>query len=75
MEATKVTATELRLKTRDLMERVKFKGEHLIVENFGRPMVVMISFDDYMRVRDLLNGNGNSRDPGASAKGGSNETF
>ncbi len=53
----KVTATELRVKTRDLMERVKFRGEQLIVENFGRPMVVMISFEDYLRVRDLINGN------------------
>ncbi|MGB8647734.1 MAG: type II toxin-antitoxin system prevent-host-death family antitoxin [Anaerolineae bacterium] len=59
----KVTATELRLKTRDLMERVKFHGEQLIVENFGRPMVVMISFDDYMRIRDQLNGNGQPRIP------------
>ncbi len=56
MEATIVTATELRLKTRDLMERVKFRGEHFIVENFGRPMAVMISVEDYMRVRELLYG-------------------
>ncbi len=56
MEATIVTATELRLKTRDLMERVKFRGEHFIVENFGRPMAVVISVEDYMRVRDLLYG-------------------
>ncbi len=54
MEPTRVTATELRLKTRDLVERVKYKGEHLLVENFGRPMVVMISFEDYQRVRESL---------------------
>ncbi len=54
MEPVKVTATELRLKTRDLVERVKFKGEHLLVENFGRPMIVMISFEDYLRVKDSL---------------------
>ncbi len=63
MEATIVTATELRLKTRDLMERVKFRGEHFIVENFGRPMAVMITFEEYMRVRDLLNG---QSQPGAN---------
>ncbi len=69
MEATVVTATELRLKTRDLMERVKFRGEHFIVENFGRPMAVMISVEDYMRVRDLLHdapqqpGNGQEGEP------------
>ncbi len=54
MEPTKVTATELRLKTRDLVERVRFKGEHLLIENFGHPMVVIISFEDYMRVKDSL---------------------
>jgi prevent-host-death family protein len=54
MEPTKVTATELRLKTRDLVERVRFKGEHVLIENFGRPMVVIISFEDYMQVKDSL---------------------
>ncbi len=54
MELAKVTATELRLKTRDLVERVKFKGERLLVENFGRPMIVMISVEDYERVTDSL---------------------
>jgi prevent-host-death family protein len=54
MEPTKVTATELRLKTRDLIERVKFKGEHLLIENFGRPMVVIISCEDYERVKGVL---------------------
>ncbi len=54
MEPTKVTATELRLKTRDLVERVRFKGEHMLIENFGRPMVVIISFEDYIQVKDSL---------------------
>ncbi len=54
MEPTKVTATELRLKARDLVERVRFKGEHVLIENFGRPMVVIISFEDYLRVKDSL---------------------
>ncbi len=69
MEATIVTATELRLKTRDLMERVKFRGEHFIVENFGRPMAVMISVEDYMRIRDLLHA---ELKPGNNQEGGSN---
>ncbi len=54
MKPATITATELRLKTRDVVERVKFKGERLVVENFGRPMVVIISFEDYERVKDLL---------------------
>ncbi len=63
MELTKVTATELRLKTRDLIERVKFKGEHLVVENFGRPMIVMISFEDYQMVKDWLRAAKETEDP------------
>ncbi len=54
MVPTKVTATELRLKTRELVERVKYKGEHVVIENFGRPMVVMISFEDYQRLMERI---------------------
>ncbi len=54
MEPVKISATELRQKTRDLMERVYFRGEHLIIENFHRPVAVMISYEDYMRVREAF---------------------
>ncbi len=56
MEPAKISATELRQKTRDLMERVHYKGEHLIIENFHRPIAVVISYEDYMRVRDAIAG-------------------
>lgn len=52
MKAIKINATELRCKTRDLMERVKFNGDCFIVETFGRPMAVIISFDDYQRLKN-----------------------
>ncbi len=54
MAPVTINATTLRLNTRDLMERVKFKGECFIVETFGRPMVVLISFEDYLRVQEHL---------------------
>jgi hypothetical protein len=56
MEPTIITATDLRIKTRDLLQRVQFNGECFIVENFRRPMVALISFDDFMRVKDRLTG-------------------
>ncbi len=54
MEPKIINSTELRTKTRDLMERVKFNGEAFVVETFGRPMAVIISFEDFNRVRELL---------------------
>ncbi len=54
MEPVKISATELRQKTRDLMERVHYRGEHIIIENFHRPIAVMISYEDYMRVREVF---------------------
>ncbi len=50
MEPSKVSATDLRIKTRDLIERVRYKGEHLVIHNFGRPMAVLISYEEYMRL-------------------------
>lgn len=49
-----IPATYLRLHTRDLLERVKYKGERFLVETFGRPMGVLISYQDFLSVRDLL---------------------
>ncbi|MGB8647731.1 MAG: type II toxin-antitoxin system prevent-host-death family antitoxin [Anaerolineae bacterium] len=56
MEPAKVSSTDLRLKTRDLMERVKYKGETLIIENFHRPVAVLISYEDYLQFQQLLTG-------------------
>lgn len=55
MEPTKITATNLRLKTRDLLERVKFSRERFVIETFGRPMAVIISLEDFQRMKDTLN--------------------
>ncbi len=60
MEPVKISATELRQKTRDLMERVQYKGEHLLIENFHRPIAVVISYQDYVRYREIMDKMGDS---------------
>lgn len=47
-------STHLRINTRDVMERVKFRGERILIETFGRPMVVLISLEDYLCIRNHL---------------------
>jgi prevent-host-death family protein len=54
MEIQSIPATFLRLHTRDLLERVKYKGERFLVETFGRPMVVLISYDDYLSLQERV---------------------
>jgi len=66
-EPITINTTDLRLKTRDLMERVKFNGEGFIVKTFGRPMAVIISIDEYKR----LNSQSNILKPGIRRVGGS----
>lgn len=47
MEPTEINATDLRIKTRDIMERVRFKGESFLVLTFGQPTAVIISVAEY----------------------------
>ena len=71
MEPETINSTELRTKTRDLMERVKYNGDRFVVETFGRPMAVIISFEDFERIKDFLTSlaleNGRGRKVGTSA--------
>lgn len=53
-DAEAIPATFLRINVRDLMERVKFRGERFVVETFGRPMMVLISYEDYLCIRQYL---------------------
>lgn len=43
-----INSTQLRKQARDIMEDVKYRGKHFIVENFGRPMVAIISAEEYL---------------------------
>jgi hypothetical protein len=42
-----ISATTLRVKTRDVLEEAKFSGEHFIVETFGKPMVAIMGVEEY----------------------------
>lgn len=56
MEPERINSTELRTKTRDLMERVKYHGDRFVVETFGRPMAVIISIEDFHLAQAALCG-------------------
>lgn len=47
MEATTINATELRTRTREIIERARFKGERFLVRNFGKPVAVIIGVEEY----------------------------
>ena len=47
MDATTINATELRIQTRDILERARFKGERFMVKTFGRPVAVIIGIEEY----------------------------
>lgn len=47
-----ISSTLLRTHTRDILEQAKFRGEHFIVETFGKPMVAIVGVEEYW---DLLN--------------------
>lgn len=36
------------------MARVKYRGERFLVETFGHPMAVIISYEDYLCIRGYL---------------------
>ncbi|MBI4672797.1 MAG: hypothetical protein HY741_14150 [Chloroflexi bacterium] len=38
-----ISATDLRTRTREIMQRVRFQDEVFLVENFGQPMAVVLS--------------------------------
>lgn len=47
MEATTINATELRIQTRDILERARFKGERFMIQTFGRPVAVIMGIEEY----------------------------
>jgi len=48
-----ITSTDLRVKTRDIIEGAKFNGQHYIVETFRKPMVAIIGIKEYERLMAL----------------------
>jgi prevent-host-death family protein len=49
-EATAINATDLRVQTRDIIERARFKGEHFIIHNFGKPVAVILGIEEYQEL-------------------------
>jgi prevent-host-death family protein len=47
METTTIKATDLRIQTRDIIERARFKGEHFVVHTFGKPVAVILGIEEY----------------------------
>lgn len=58
MEPIPVTATELRTRARELIERVHYYHECYRVENFGRPMAIIISCEEFEAIQALLKQHG-----------------
>lgn len=48
MEPETINSTQLRTKTRDVIERVQFGGESFIIHTFGRPVAVIIPFAEFI---------------------------
>lgn len=57
MELKVIGSTDLRTRTREILERVKYKGDGFLVQTFGQPTAVVISIEEYRR---LNRGLGNS---------------
>lgn len=52
MEPNKINVTDLRLRTREIMERVKYGGETFQVEIFGQPAAVILNVVEYAKLND-----------------------
>ena len=48
-----ITVTELRNRTRDIMEEAKYKGQRIIVKTLGKPMAAIVGVQDYQKLVEL----------------------
>ena len=55
-DAVEVTSTELRVGLRDLLERVAYEEDELVVTRAGKPIAAVVSMDAYVALRQLLRG-------------------
>lgn len=53
MDAEVVSKTELARRTREVIDRVRHGGRHVIVENYGSPEVAIIDIDEYRHLMAL----------------------
>ncbi len=47
IEPTRISVTDLRVRTREIMERVKYKGDYFLVQTFGQPTAIIIGVEEY----------------------------
>ena len=50
MDIRRLSVSELRLNTRDILEGVKFLHRRLVIATHGRPMAVMVNIEDWERL-------------------------
>jgi prevent-host-death family protein len=53
MDPIVINATDLRIRVREIMERVKYKGDQFLVQTFGQPSAIIISVDEYYQMKAL----------------------
>jgi len=56
-----VGTAELRLRMRDVLEKVHWEGRHVLITRFGRPMAVLVPFADYQELVSREEGNTETR--------------
>ncbi len=53
MEVEVVSKTELARRTREVIDRVRHGGRHVVVENYGSPEVAIIDIEEYRHLMSL----------------------
>lgn len=53
MDVQVVSKTELARRTREVIDRVRHGGRHVVVENYGSPEVAIIDIEEYRRLMAL----------------------
>ena len=66
-DAVEVTASELRTNLRDLLERVAFAEDELVVTRAGKPIAAVISMDAFVALRKFIRGYEDAADAEAIA--------
>jgi hypothetical protein len=54
LEPTLINASDLRLRFREIMEHVKYKGECYLVQTFGQPTAVIMNVETFERLKGWL---------------------
>ena len=50
MDIRRLSVSELRLNTRDILERVRFLHQRYVIATHGRPMAVVVNIEDWERL-------------------------